>query len=552
MRLNMFNSVQPRLAEPNVPVDSSTVKLWGQVTNTLSDFSNRALQDWQEATVNAASKEGAIEGIKENPVFREGSSLSAQAFNTTAAKNYVASLEVKAAAAMADIQVNNAYNPSGYKKSADAYISKMTETLLQNPATADFAGVMKTRLQLQSQAESYKISKNYMALQGEETKAQNEDLMASASQSAYMAASGVFSKDPAVQNSALGAYTLNKQILETALRAVLPDGTPLYPPMAVQKRLEKYHQDFFIKGTQAYLSDNVSTKDLKALTDGTFSVTIPGGQKVDIIREVGIDAYEKQIRNFAFEAIKAKEAEFKRVDAANESLSKEMQKVNGLETISALLSGSKQMTTESIISDFKAGKLSPSDAMAAVKLASDPEAGVSNSPVVADLALKIIDGEDVEDQIRQLAKGGNIMPSTLSKLLKDNAKAQQGVVDDNKRFIKQLVVEKDVYGIEDPKTLRHAYDMQQQYDHMVHVEGLTPELALEKVRNNIDVIKARSNKGKYNSVPLYMVTGADNQIDLKATAAETYKKYKDGKISKDQYEIEKARLRQLKNERDTR
>ena len=78
---------------------------------------------------------------------------------------------------------------------------------------------------------------------------------------------------------------------------------------------------------------------------------------------------------------------------------------------------------------------------------------------------------------------------------------------------------------------------------------MEPDLAFEKARDVIDVLRDKANRKLFSTVPKFAVVKG-NTIDLEATDNVTMNAWKDGKISDKQYEIEIDRLDLLRENRN--
>lgn len=543
----IFDFTQPTIAKPTVSPNMSGVNLLKQVSRTLGAIGEQQMAEWQEATVKKSAKEGLMEGTQEQPKYREEGTLSADAFNQAALKSYTTNMEMKASSKMAAFSNDYKNDPEGYQKASDSYINGLREELVANKQTEGMAKLMEGRLRLDQQSAGYNISKTYMANQTAQLRVENDNLLQTIRTNTYREAGGIFSNDPTSKNLALQRFALNKQALDASLHQVGPDGTPIFTAEAISARQKNFHNEFYSRGVKDWVSENeISASDYNKIKNGDLDIEIEGLGKINILNEIGVDKHAEIVR-FTNQKLNEKMATRKKAAAFERDTNKELRNTNGVALMGDLLSG-KPITTSEVVSMQRLGQISASDAKAAMKLISDPNAGQDDPELIANLMVQQIGGTDISDQIRQ--NSASMTDKTYISLMEANAKFQHkreaNIDTDNERWIVKEAVKKNQFGIEDPRTVRLAADIVERY-RQNRKDGLTEDLAYEKARNAIDIIKDRKNKRLYNSVPKYMERGVNNTIDINKTFRATQEALRKGQISLEEYQIEKSRLDLIKN-----
>jgi len=543
----IFDFTQPTISKPSVAPNMSGVNLLKQVSNTLGQIGEQQRAEWQEATIKKSAHEGLMEGTTEQPKYRTDNTLSADAFNQAAVKSYTTNMEMKASTKMATFAEDFKNDPEGYEKASTGYINGMREELMANKQTEGMAALMEGRLKLDQQAMGYSISKTYMANQSSKLRVENDNLLQTIRTNTYREAGGIFSTDPNVKNLALQRFALNKQALDASLHQVGPDGTPLYSAEAISVRQKNYHQEFYSRGVKDWVSQNeISVSDYNKIKSGKLDVDIEGLGKINMLDELGVDAHEKLVA-FTNNKLVEKAALRKKGEALELTANKELRATNGVDMMGGILSGDA-WSVEKVTTMQRLGQINATDAKAALKLITDPNAGVDDTEIIADLTVRQINGEDVSEQIRQSA--GSMTGKTYLSLMTSNAKyqhKQEATIDtDNEKWITKEAIKKNQFGMEDPRTVRLAADIISQY-RQNREDGMTEAMAYEKARGSIDIIKDRKNKRLYNSVPKYLERGVDNTIDINKTTNATLAAWTKGQLNDGELKIEMDRLRLIKN-----
>jgi len=536
---NLFESAHSSFAGTQATPDLTGAQLLEMVGNGLNKMGEAQIAEWQKATVENAAKEGAIAGSEGPPKYQDASKLSGQAFNEAAAKSHVTNLEINASAMMAKLQQEYSSDPEGYKKQSTSYINGLTEELNSNRETKALGGLFEARLKLAQQSGGYQVSKNYMAAQADKMKADTETLYHTIKTNSYREAGGVFSKDPSEQAISLNNFALSKKVLDTQLHAVTPDGKPLYTEQAIQRKEQEFHSKFYTRAVQDYVSEaDIDENTLLAIKDGNLTVDFQG-QQINILNEVGAEKYETEVRDFTFTKIREQNAAIKKAEAEEKAASKEAQYVNGFDLISGIFNGAPQ-TAAGISQKLKTGQINHADAMAAMKMISDPQSGQTDSMVEAELEMRIINGHDASSDIKAMANKLN--GNAYKRLMVLNTKEQQGEWDANRKELMKEAIKPDAFGFPDPKSQRLAADIGKRYDRMIET-GMDPSLAYEKSRQDIDMIK--KNDGTYNSIPLYNQISETGEMDVQATMLKTMEARKAGFITEAQYDVERNRLKRI-------
>ena len=552
MAQTIFDFTQPTIATPTVAPDMSGANLLKQVSRTLGNIGAQQKQEWEIATNKKSAQEGLMEGTQEQPKYRQEGTMGAEAFNQAAQKSYTANLELKSSHQMASFAEEFKNDPEGYQKASTGYINGMREELMANKQTESMAKLMEGRMMLTQQSAGYNISKTYMANQSAKLRVDNDNLIQTLRINTFKEAGGIFSTDPMSKNLALQGFALNKQALDASLHQVGQDGTPIYSPEAIKVRQDNFHREFYSRGVRDWVSENeITPADYNKIKNGNLTVDIEGLGSINILNELGVDKHAELVR-FTNQKLVEKNATRKKERQYEKDLHREERTSNGVSLMGDLLSGKGAITTEQIVTMERIGQINAADAKAALKLVTDPRSGQDDPEIIADLMVRQINGENVSADIRKNSSA--MTGKTYMSLMESNAKYQHkreaNIDNDNEKWIVKEAVKKNQFGIEDPRTVRLAADIVDRY-RQNRKDGMSEDLAYEKARNAIDIVKDRKNKRLYNSVPKYMERGDNNTIDINATMEATLAAKAKGLISMDQFQIELDRLRLIKNGQPT-
>ena len=520
--------------------------LLAQVSRQTSRLAEDSFNEWQQATIADAAAKGAVAGRQENVTYQDGNTLTAQAFNRAAVQSVTNNLTFQTTIGMNTISQEYANDPAKYKEKSDAFIESTVTGLRESEQTKALAQETENKMKLTQQRESYKIDKTYMANQMSKIKADTEILSHDIKVEAFKTAGGVFSEDETEQNLALNSFSLSKNMLESSLRTVTPDGAPVYTPEAVQKRLQTFHTGFYTTAVQSWVSEaNLNVEDLVKIRTGTLAIKIPGTDKeINILEQIGQEAYESKVIKYSMQKLRDKQTMETKITAQDKLAAKEDRNVADVELISSIYDGSP-VTSNSIIQMLKDGKINKVAANSAIKMLQNPEAETNDEALYTNLMVQQIQGNLPLSEIPEYASV--LSKENFNELLIKGAKANKTMQSEDEKWIVREMIKKDRYGMDDPKSVRLASDMVDRYRQSI-LDGNSIEFAMEQSRTTIDAFKERANKALFNSVPKYTVI-KEGTIDPLLTAMATAEARKKGKITAEVYKIEMLRLNALMNER---
>lgn len=544
MEQNIFNVTRHRISILDPVPPANPAKLLNTVTRSLSEEGNYQRKLWQEGVIRESAKEGEIAGSYEGaPEYREGNTLSAEAFNEAAKRSYLTRLEIDTSKQMAALREKYKMDPEAYLSASKKYIDGVVSGMKENSQTAAAAELMKARLQLEQQASGYAVSKNYMAYKSQEIEVETDELIHTLSTNSYREAGGIFSKDDNIKGMALERFAVSKQALDNALHTTLPDGTPVYSPKAVAEYQNAFHTEFYTRSVQDYVSQNdISDKELAAIMDGSFKVNIPGGVgEINILNEVGAEVYSKKIQQWTFNKIREQNSMVEKAKALQEKQTRELQKINGAKLIGEMLSG-VPVTLDMIYEQLDTGTIDPSDAKSAIKIATDPNTGSDDQYIVSDLKTRIAMGEDVEDDIRNMSP--YMKGTTFISLMEQNAKNKSGQIDEAENWIVKQVLKPDEFGFPDPNSQKQAADIQTAYRQMIS-DGMDKSLAYEKAQVMVEILKS-NNEGKYSRISRFAIPDGIDSFDIPKTLDEILKAHEEGRLSYEETQAELQKLKRMK------
>lgn len=541
MNQTIFNTTKPRISifQPSTPANPRN--LLNTITRSLDTAAENQFKQWQKAVVKKAEQEGELEGAQKQPEYRDNGSLSSKAFNEAAKRSYLTRLEIEASKNMQAIKETYKNDPEGYQEASNQYIEGVVSGLRQNAQTAAVSEFIKARLEFSQQSDGYAISKNYMSNQSEKIEVETDELIHTLNTNAYREAGGLFSKDPNVQAMAIENFSISKKSLETALYTTLPDGTPVYSPTEVKKIMNEFHEKFYIRAVQDYVSQNdITDEELNQIVDGSFSVNIEGVGDINILNEVGFDKYESDIRDWTFRKIREKESLEQKSNVLEEKTFKEIQKQNGVLLIGGILSG-EPITLDGIYQKLDSGLINSIDAMAAVKLITDSNTGSDDPDIVADLKTKLALGQEVETEIKRLSP--YMKGKTYISLMEENANVKAGKINEAETWLVKQVLRPDEFGFYNPESQKQAADIQTAYRQMIE-DGMDSQVAYEKTQTLVDTVQ-KDYAQKLSRIPRYAIPDGLGGFDIVKTFEKTEQAYKEGKISYDEMIVEGKKLKAL-------
>ena len=548
MQLTIGDFTRQRLITSTATPSLSGANLLKHVSRGIGQLADESIREWQASEISKATAAGKIAGHQENVTYQSGDSLTAQAFNKAAKQSAAIATKVETTLGMNELR--NKYNndPAKYQEESDAYIENQVKTLKENKQTADLAAITEGQMRLAQQSTEYQISKTFMAKAISKMKSDTAILIHTIKAEAFKTAGGIFSIDPIEQGIALNSFAHNKQLLDASLHAVAPDGTPIYTAEAIQKRQQEFHTRFYTTAVQSWISEaNLTVKDLVAIRKGTLSIELPGVGKINILDEVGQDAYESKIIKYVKQKMKDKMALDKRIEDQEKIVNKKNKDVADVELITGIYEG-KVIDSNSIIKMIKDGKISRVAANSAIRMLNNSEAVAHDEAYETELKVRQIQGEDISKEV--IENASRLSAKAYDSLLTANAKAGKTIHSEHEKWIVREMVKKDKFGMDDPMSVRLASDMVDLYRAAIK-QGLGPELAMEKARTTIDVMKDRANRRLFSSVPKYSVV-KDGVLDIVATLKATKLAVDNGLITNAVYRIEIERLSALINEKKRR
>jgi hypothetical protein len=539
MAQSIFNAQRPRISISGFTPTANPAKLMNTISRSLSDAGEQQFKKWQEGVIKQSAKEGELAGAQGAPEYRSGDTLSAEAFNEAAKRSHLTQVETQASQNMQAIKETYKNDPEGYQKASTQYIDGVVSGLRESSQTAAAAEFMNSRLRLTQQNDGYIVSKNYMAAQAETIEVNTDELIHTLNTNAYRDAGGIFSKDQTVQGMTIENFAVSKKVLENALHTTLPDGSPVYSPKAVERTLNAFHEKFYTRAVQDYVSQNdISDDELNQIINGTFAVDLGDGRRINVLDEVGADKYRTDVRDYTFTKMREKEAAAAKQETLTEKNMKNTQKQMGVMIIGDILSGGTE-TVDGIYKKLSAGMINAADAHTAIKLITDPNTGTDDPFIVADLKTRLAMGEDVGSEIQQLAP--NMTGKTYISLMEQNAKVKAGNIDEAENWIVKQVLKPDEFGFPNPDSQKQAADIQTAYRQMIE-DGMDPQLAYEKAQTIVDNLK---DNRQTTRVPRYIVPSSEGGFDAVATFEETEKAYREGRISYSEMMAEATKMQEL-------
>lgn len=541
MNRTLGDFVRSSLQVPDLVPDLSGANLLQMVSRQTGALAKTANAEWQKAEKSKAATAGALAGQQPNVKYREGGTVTADAFNKAASETLRTMTDLKAKIGIQELSEDYKNDPVKFQTKSAEFISTITNGLRQ-AGDPVMANEVEANMTLSAQTAGYEISKVYMAQQVDKAKADNTILGQTLKTDAYKGSGGLFSPDPEEQGIALTKFALNKKAYDASLHKVLPDGTPVYTATAIQKRMKSFHTSFYSGAVQNWVSEaDLSPDDLLKIKNGTLTIDIPGAGSINILDEIGPDAYDTKVRRYTVTKIREKvAAESKLLDVEKKTIARKS-KANDVALLNKLYTG-KLVSAIGIKNDVAAGLISLPTAKSALKMLYDPSTINDDVSLVTELKIRQIKGEDITSDVQ--ANAHRISGQTYETLLVSVATAETDVQQEDERWIvREMVKKSGIGGIEDPKSMRLAIDTVDSYRQKIK-DGKSPELAFEEVRTMMDAIRDSANRRAFNSVPRYGVYSAGN-LNLRQTAIDTTAAFKAGKINEELYQIEMNRLQTI-------
>lgn len=527
-----------RLVVPDIAPDMSGVALLNKVSRYANNIAAESMAEWQKSEVSKASAEGEAEGTQPNVVYREGSTLTAQAFNQAARSSSEIISELKATAGMTELAQVYSDNPAEYQAKSKEFITNITDTYRRAGNEAG-ANIMEARMTMTAESAGYKVAKAYQAKQVDQIKANNAQLLQSIKVNTFFDSGALFSADKDSVARTLATFSTNEQLYKASLHRVLPDGTPMYDAQGIQKREQAFHSQYFTSAVQNWVSEaEISDDEMNSIMDGSLSIDLGEAGSINIASVLGVEDYQAKVVNYTMTKMREKDA----AESKQRAVDKEAAKVNrdiGDATLLDALYGGEAVSSQSIHDQLRDGTISPATAKSALKMIHNPEPVEDNVEVVTRLKIKQARGQDISKDLNKFAS--YISGDTYQDFKDYDVKAAQSLQGEDEKWILREVVKKDMFGMEDPNSLRLAADTLAMYREKLN-NGTSTVRAMEETRNTIDALKEHPDK--YRSVPKYAVTSGGS-IDLKATRDATNAAKKAGKISFEEWQIQTDRLKAI-------
>jgi hypothetical protein len=529
------------LVVPDIAPDLSGMQLLNQVSRQAGAIADRSLKEWKTAEVNQATTEGKIAGTQPNVKYRPGGTLSADAYNAAARKSLSTMTELTSSIGMGELAQVHKNDPAMFQEKSTEFIDTVTQGLRDTGDVA-MANETKASMTLSAQTKGYEISKVYQAAQIDKIKADNTMLLHTLKVNTNVGSGGLFSPDPEEQGIALTNFAVNKKLYDASLHLVLPDGTPVYTAEGIQKRQQAFHTDFYTGAVQNWVSEaNLSVNDLKRIKDGTLEVEIPGVGSINVMAEIGVDDYDTKVRRYTVTKIREKVAAQSKLLQVEKQTLALRSKANDIALLANIYDG-VPTSAATIHNNVRDGLVSLGTAKSALKMINDPDTIKDDKVLVADLKVQQIQGIDITADVKSNAH--RIGGASYKALLAGSAKNQKTMQSEDEKWIVREMIKKSPYGVENPKSIRLAGDTVDSYRQKIR-DGASPEKAFEEIRATMDALKDRVNRRAFNSVPKYTVI-SDGTIDLALTVDATALARKNGLITEEQFQIEMARLRDIK------
>jgi len=535
--LTIGDFTRSRLAMPAIAPNLSGAELLSNVSRSLDKISQDSLQEWQQAEVNKATAEGEADGASNSIQYREGNTVTAAAYQQSADKTRMNMLGVESQIKFNALKETYATDPGEFMAQSNEYITQTVDSLAGSPAAQ---AMMEGQLKLKQQADGYAIQKRYQKIETEKFKTSTESLIHTMKTSAYETAGEIFSKDQNSQALALNQFGLSKKLLDSSLNAVTPQGEAVYSSGEKSNIMNQFHADFYTRAASDYFTNNdLSTKEMANLIDGKLEISIPGtDQKINILREVGVDAYEKDVTKAAINSMNQRNVEEKQANAADKAQLRIDQDIMSFDIMSKLKTGGTMQVNQ--VNDLvKSGAITASQGKSLIDEVLDPSI-VDNEFTVEEINNMIINGEDASQTIA----AGKLSSKTYVQLSKANANAlnskTEGLDKENMKMIKEEFQDVGQYGFASAEEVRTTNDIQAIYQRN-RQEGMPEDLAFEKARILIDVAK----DNKFKRVNVNVRINENKSVDIAGTVSGMETDLKAHILTQEEFDVQLALLTKL-------
>ena len=538
--LTIGDFTRSRLAMPTIAPNLSGAELLQDVSRRLDKVVDTSIQDWQKAEVVKAESEGLADGASNSIQYRKSGTLTGDAYKKNADATRMNMLGVESQLTFKELKETYSADPAGFIEQSNEYITKTVDSLEGNP---EGQALMEGQLKLKQQADGYAIKKRFDNVEADKFKTSTESLIHSMKTSAYETAGEVFSKDPDSQALALNQFGLSKKLLVGSLNAVTAQGTPVYSEVEKTKISDQFHTDFYTRAAEDYFENNdLDSNNMADLLEGKLEISIPGtDQKINILNEVGVDVYDKDVKKAAINSMNERNVTDKRARVEAKAQMKVDQDSANFSIMTDLKTGGT-VSVNMVNQLVKAGTITAAQGNKMIDEVLDPST-YDNPFIVAEINDAITKGEDAS----QMIANGGLAPKTYIQLMKANSSAlsteTEGLDKENMRMIKGEFQDVGQFGFATAEEVRTTNDIIAIYQRN-RQEGMDSELALEKARVLIDIAKDKELK----RVSPRLRIGVDKKVDVQATVNGLQKDFKEHVITEDEFDTQLAILTKLMNE----
>ena len=512
----------PERQIPRMPVQRFTVparkplgvsELLANVSNYFSELAEDSIKEWGRAEIAEARKAGQLEGSLETVKYRDSGTLTAEAFNEEALKGQLKNLEITNNLVFSKLKISEAGNPESFLEKSNAQIERTVEILKENRFTAPFVSSVENTLRLKQLTYGHEISKEYKGILVDQAKVSTESLVDSLKTEMYGQSANIYSEDNQLASLTWNNFAVAKKALDVQLNTTA-GGVPVFNALEKERIAQDFHNSFYIKGIQHYVSDNdITPEEEIALLRGDFTVQVPGTELVvNPLYEIGVEKYDSQIKSFVKQKARERLALDRKIEEQTRNQLKITQSNNGLAMMASIMSGEFDGNIDTINEMVQKGVIDASWGMRGIKRISNIGVGIDDFEVVSEANRMLMEETDITEYLK--IAGDKLTNKTFLELTAANDKVANDLTNREIKAFRRQFVKVDPFN-----PFRGMAESERDFNDIVSVfrqdlaNGVTLELAVQKMRETGDFINIANTEIRYKLVEPAIEYTPEGRID---------------------------------------
>lgn len=397
-----------RVPRVEIPVDSFDQQIeFLDLLGKAGDFLNKSVSG---ALDEMAAAEGATEGsaVGAEGTFERRSpiSISGRAFNQANLNAYADTVQLRLREKIEETALANPADPGAFESGLESWREGFESEL-----PAELKGPFKLQYQALARSEQAKIRSTQRGLMQDEQAGQYALLRDRVIRGASQNATGLFSGDPEIAETALTAITADFAELDRHLAQIGPDGLPLFSPEVRAKEQLEFRDRVMVNGVQGWFRNHPDkAQALDELVNG--EVQLGGGKTLKLSEQLSPEKFEQLVDSVEVE-LRSEVAAMNAMESRARRARNEAKASNELALAVGVAEGS--IGRAEVMKAAELGGLSASGLRNLLKMASNPDA--QDDPAVVLQTRDEIRRHAIDDATIMGRVGNGLSQKTAGDLL---------------------------------------------------------------------------------------------------------------------------------------